>query len=161
MMTDIEFLNVEIRPHRSLSDRGFIILISIVTALNCAAAAVFLAMGATLVPIFLGLDVLALVVAFIVSFASGRRIERLVVTQSRVQLIEETPRRTSLVWEGPTAFTRLTSREEDERLVDLRLTVSGREAPVGQALGPKARLELMRTLETALHEARRPRTGAW
>ena len=118
-------------------------------------------MGATLVPIFLGLDVLALVVAFIVSFASGRRIERLVVTQSRVQLIEETPRRTSLVWEGPTAFTRLTSREEDERLVDLRLTVSGREAPVGQALGPKARLELMRTLEAALHEARRPRTGAW
>ncbi len=122
MMTDIEFLNVEIRPHRSLSDRGFIILISIVTALNCAAAAVFLAMGASLVPIFLGLDVLALVVAFAVSFASGRRIER---------------------------------------LVDLRLTVSGREAPVGRALGPKARLELMRTLEAALHEARRPRTGAW
>lgn len=160
-MTDLEFLNIEIRPHRSLTDRGFIILISIITALNCASAAVFIAMGASLVPIFLGLDVLAVVIAFAASFASGRRIERLVVTESRVQLIEESPRRKVLVWESPTAFTRVAAREEDERLVDLRLTVSGREAPLGRALGPKARQELMRSLETALQEARRPRAGAW
>ena len=45
-------------------------------------------MGATLVPFFLGLDVLAIIVAFAVSFASARRIERVVVTESRVRLIE-------------------------------------------------------------------------
>ena len=160
-MNDLELLNVEIRPHRSLSDRGFIILISIITAINCVTAAVFVSMGATLVPLFLGLDVLAVVVAFAVSFASARRIERVVVTESRVRLLEETPHRRVLVWEGPTAFTRLSSETEDDRIVDLRLTVSGRDAPVGRALGPKAREELRLRLEAALQQARHPRTLAW
>jgi len=160
-MNDLEILNVEIRPHRSLSDRGFIVLISIITAINCVTAAVFLSMGATLVPLFLGLDVLAVIVAFAVSFASARRIERVVVTQTRVQVLEETPHRRVLIWEGPTAFTRLASEAEDDRVVDLRLTVSGRETRIGKALGPKAREELMRTLDAALQTARRPRNLAW
>lgn len=160
-MNDLEILNVEIRPQRSLSDRGFIILISVITAINCVTAAVFLSMGATFVPIFLGLDVLAVIVAFVVSFASARRIERVVVTESRVRLLEETPHRRILVWEGPTAFTRLFSEAEDDRVTDLRLTVSGREARIGRALGPEARAELMRTLDAALQAARRPRNLAW
>lgn len=160
-MNDLELLNVEIRPHRSLSDRGFIILISIITAIHCVTAAVFLSMGATLVPLFLGLDVLAVIVAFGVSFASARRIERVVVTESRVRLTEETPRRRVLIWEGPTAFTHLSAETEDDRIVDLRLSVSGRDAPVGRALGPKAREELKRRLEAALQQARRPRALAW
>ena len=160
-MNDLEILNVEIRPHRSLSDRGFIILISVLTAINCVTAAVFLSMGATLVPIFLGLDVLAIIVAFAVSFASARRIERVVVTQSQVRVLEETPHRRVLVWEGPTAFTRLSSEAEDDRVIDLKLAGSGRETRIGKALGPKAREELMRTLEAALQAARRPRNLAW
>jgi uncharacterized membrane protein len=84
-----------------------------------------------------------------------------VVTESRVRLIQETPHRRVVVWESPTAFTRLSSEAEEDRVIDLRLTVSGREAPVGRALGPKAREELMRTLDAALQQARRPRTLAW
>lgn len=160
-MDDLEILNVEIRPHRSLSDRGFIILISIITAINCVTAAVFVSMGATLVPIFLGLDVLAVIVAFAVSFASARRVERVVVTETRVRLIEETPHRRSVVWESPTPFTRLAADAEEDRLVDLRLTASGREARVGRSLGPKALEDLRRQLEDALQKARRPRTLAW
>jgi uncharacterized membrane protein len=160
-MSDLELLNVEIRPHRSLSDRGLIILISVITAINCVTAAVFLSIGATLVPIFLALDVVAVAVAFAVSFASARRIERVVVTETRVRLLQETPRRRVLVWEGPTAFTRLTSEIEDDRIVELRLTVSGRNALVGRALGPKAREELRRRLEAALEQARRPQALAW
>ena len=160
-MNDLEIANVEIRPHRSLSDRGFIILISIITALNCLSAAVFLALGASLVPIFLGLDVLAVIIAFAASFASARRIERVVVTESRVRVIEEIRNRQTLVWESPTAFTRLAAQEEDDRVVDLRLSVSGRQASVGRALGPKARAELLRTLDSALQQARRPRATGW
>ena len=114
-MSEIELLNVEIRPHRSLSDRGFIILISFVTAINCIAGAVFLSMGATLVPFFLALDVVAVLVAFAISYASARRIERVVITESLVRLTEETPRRRVLIWEGPTAFTRLAAEAEIRR----------------------------------------------
>jgi len=58
-MSDPVYMDAEIRPNRSLSERGFIVLIAVVTAANCASAAVFVAMGATFVPIFLGADLLA------------------------------------------------------------------------------------------------------
>ena len=58
-MDDVIFMDAEIRPNRSLSERGFIVLISIITLLNCASAAVFLSMGAVFVPVFLGADLLA------------------------------------------------------------------------------------------------------
>ena len=42
-------MDAVIRPNRSLSQRGFIILISLLTAINCITALVFLRIGATLV----------------------------------------------------------------------------------------------------------------
>ena len=100
------YMDAEIRPNRSLSERGFIVLIAIVTLANCASAAVFIALGATFVPIFLGVDLLAVVVAFLVSFRTARRIERVQVSASAIRVTHETPRWSRLVWESPTAFTR-------------------------------------------------------
>ena len=51
------YMDAVITPNRSLSERGVIVLIAVVTIANCCSAAVFLAMGATLVPIFLAIDV--------------------------------------------------------------------------------------------------------
>ncbi len=109
------YMDAEIRPNRSLTERGFIVLISVVTVANVASAAVFLSMGATLVPIFLGLDVLAITVAFIVSFRRARRIERVRVSARDVVVIHETPKWSQVVWESPTAFTRVNVElDEDE-----------------------------------------------
>ena len=44
------YMDAVITPHRSLSRRGFIILISVLTAINTATAMVFLAMRAAPVP---------------------------------------------------------------------------------------------------------------
>jgi len=156
-MDDVIFLDAELRPHRSLSERGFIILISVITALNCASAAVFLAMGAYFVPMFLGLDVVAVVVAFLTSFAAARQIERVRVTDRAVQVTRETPKWSKVVWESPTAFTRVSLLTEDDQVVDLRLALSGREEPVARALSPGERAEFARTLEGAIRQARRPR----
>lgn len=156
-MDDLIFMDAELRPHRSLSERGFIILISVVTVLNCASAAVFLAMGAYLVPIFLGLDVVAILVAFMVSYASGRHIERVTVTNRAVRVTRETPQWSRLVWESPTAFTRVTLLTEDDRAVDLRLALSAKQESVAKALSPKARAEFARDLEDAIRQARRAR----
>ena len=65
------YMDAAIIPNRSLTRRGLIILIAVITVANCASALVFLAMGAVFVPVFLGLDVLAVVVAFIVSFRAA------------------------------------------------------------------------------------------
>ncbi|HEX5377779.1 MAG TPA: DUF2244 domain-containing protein [Phenylobacterium sp.] len=156
-MDDVVFMDAEIRPHRSLSQRGFIVLISVVTALNCASAAVFVAMGAYFVPVFLGLDVVAVVVAFLASFAAARQIERVRVTDRAVRVTRETPKATTLVWESPTAFTRVSLLTEDDQAVDLRVALSGKEAPVARALSPGERAQFAKALEGAIREARRPR----
>jgi uncharacterized membrane protein len=151
------YMDAEIRPNRSLSERGFIILITIVTLANCASAAVFLAMGASFVPIFLGFDLLAVVVAFLVSFSAAKRIERVQVSASEVRVTHETPRWTKLVWESPTAFTFVRVEKEDERTVACKLALSGREAEVAASLSPRERADFAKALERAIWQARRDR----
>jgi uncharacterized membrane protein len=152
------YMDAEIRPNRSLSERGFVVLICLVTLLNCISAGVFLAMGATLVPIFLGLDVLAIVLAFMLSFRAARRVERVQVTAGQIRVIEETPRESRVVWESPTAFTRVAlEKDEDDRAIDLRLLLSGRYAPIARALSPAEREAFAKALEDAIWTARRGR----
>lgn len=152
------FMDAEIRPNRSLSERGFIVLISIVTLLNCISAGVFIAMGAMLVPVFLGLDVAAIVIAFLASFRAAKRVERVQVSARDVRVTRETPKLSELIWESPTAFTRVSlERDADDRAVDLRLRLSGREAAIARALSPAERAAFAQALETAIGNAKRAR----
>jgi uncharacterized membrane protein len=151
-------MDAEIRPNRSLSERGFIVLIGIVTLANCASAAVFLAMGATFVPVFLGFDLLAVVIAFLVSFSAAKRVERVQVSATQVRVTHETPKWTRLVWESPTAFTRVRIEKQEERTVALKLALSGREAEVAAALSPRERADFAKALERAIWRAKRERS---
>ncbi len=152
------YMDAVITPNRSLSERGFIILISVVTLANCVSAAVFVHMGAIYVPFFLGIDVAAIVVAFLVSFKAARRIERVTITARDIVVTHEAPNWTRTVWESPTAFTRVSVLREEDRTVGLRLALSGREVSVAQALSPRERGEFAKALERAISEARRERS---
>ena len=150
------YMDAEIRPNRSLSERGFIILISIITLANVSSAIVFLRMGAHYVLPFLGLDLLAIVVAFVVSYRSGRVIERVQVSAAEVLITYETPKLSRVVWKSPTAFTRVTTeRDEEDRVMALRVVLSGRDVAVAAALSPGERGEFARALETAIWKAKR------
>jgi uncharacterized membrane protein len=149
------YMDAVITPHRSLSDRGFMVLISIITVANCASAAVFLKMGATLVPVFLGIDVLAVLVALLVSIRRARNRERVQVSASEVRVVHETPAASTLVWESPTAFTRLFVERDEDQVTALRLALSGREIPVAAALSPRERTEFAKALDRAIWKAKR------
>ena len=151
------YMDAVITPHRSLSEQGFIILIAVVTIANCCSAAVFVYMGAILVPFFLGIDVLAIIVAFIASYRAARQVQRVTITARDVVVIHESPNWRKVVWESPTAFTRVAVEEEDGRNVGLRLALSGKNVPVAQALSPRERGEFAKALEHAIWEARRER----
>jgi len=158
-MTDTAlYMDAEIRPNRSLSERGFIILISVITIANVASAAVFVRMGAHFVLPFLGIDLLAVIVAFLASFRAGRVIERIQVSPAEVKVTYETPKDSRVVWESPTAFTRITlERDEEDRVMALHLALSGRETAVAAALSPGERGEFAKALEEAIWKARRHR----
>jgi uncharacterized membrane protein len=157
-MARLLYMDAVITPHRSLSERGFIVLIAIVTIANCASAAVFIAMGATFVPFFLGIDLLAVVVAFLVSFRAAKQVERVQVDAREIRVTRETPKWTRLVWESPTAFTRVAVETEDEQTTALKLALSGREVAVAAALSPKERADFAEALKQAIREARSERT---
>ena len=152
------YMDAEIRPHRSLSERGFIVLIAVVTLANCASAAVFIYMGAFYVPFFLGIDVIAVIVAFLASFRAQRQVQRVQVTAREVTVTHETRRSRTVVWESPTAFTRVSVEREEGRTVGVRLTLSGRQHAVAQALSPRERGEFAVALEDAIRSARLERS---
>ncbi|MDF2900727.1 MAG: hypothetical protein K0Q62_786 [Phenylobacterium sp.] len=154
-MDGLVYMDAVITPNRSLSQRGFVVLISVITFFNCAAAAVFLSMGAVFVPFFLGLDLLAVIAAFLVSYASAKRIERVRVTSREVRVVYETPKSSQVIWESPTAFTRVAREiDEDDVVVGLRLALSGKYAYVAAALSPGERAEFAQALERAIYDAR-------
>ena len=150
------YMDAEIKPNRSLSERGFIVLISVITVANIASALVFLQMGAMYVPIFLAVDLLAVTLAFLASFRSGRVIERVQVSAEEVKVTYETPKATRVVWESPTVFTRVTTeRDEEDRVTALRLALSGRQTAVAASLSPRERGEFAKALEDAIWRAKR------
>jgi uncharacterized membrane protein len=151
------YMDAVITPNRSLSERGFIVLIAVVTIANCCSAAVFLAMGATLVPIFVAIDVIAVLIAFVASFNAAKRVERVQVTARDVRVTHETPTSSRVVWESPTAFTRVAVEKDEERTVGVNLMLSDREVAVARALSPRERGEFAEALQHAIWEARRER----
>ena len=73
-MTDppILYMDAEIRPHRSLSRGGMIAILGLLIAYNLILTVFMLVIGAFPVPIFLGLDVLGVLIAFKVSNARAK-----------------------------------------------------------------------------------------
>ncbi len=148
------FMDAVITPHRSLTARGFIILICVLTAINAASAGFFLWIGAGPVPIFLGLDLMAIIVAFRASNRATLRQERIQVTATEVRVALQSPRETRLLWASPTAFTRVTLQGEPGDEDDVHIHISDQRLRVAGALSRPERLAFARALETAIRRAR-------
>ena len=153
MSTADLYMDAVITPNRSLSKRGFAVVIGALAASNLILAIVFSAAGAPAVPVFLGLDVLAVFIAFRISFRRARRAERVQVSAREVRVRYENPEGARTVWTSPTAFTgvALENVGHDARV---RLSLSGRRLTVGAALSPKERVDFGHALESAVRRAR-------
>ena len=58
------YMDAIIRPNRSLTGRGLWVVLGVLLVFNLVVAGLMLAIGAYPVPIFLGLDMIAVIVAF-------------------------------------------------------------------------------------------------
>jgi uncharacterized membrane protein len=148
------FMDAVITPHRSMSSKGFIILIGVLTAINATSAAFFVMIGAGPIPVFLGLDLLAVIVAFAVSSRAARRQERIRVTALEVRVIQASPRGEETVWVSPTAFTSVALVGDAGDADFLRLRLSDRELRVARDLSRPERLAFAKALDRALWRAR-------
>jgi len=83
-------------------------------------------------------------------------IERVQVSAAAVKVTYEAAGQVRLVWDSPTAFTRVTTeRDEENRCTALRLALSGRQTAVAAALSPRERGEFAKALEEAIWKAKR------
>lgn len=78
------FLDTVLRPYRSLSQTAFRLMLIVVIVVNLAVGAVFLYRGAIPVAGFLGLDVLALWLAFRFNYRAARREEHVRVAKGQI-----------------------------------------------------------------------------
>jgi uncharacterized membrane protein len=151
------YLDAELRPRRSLSRRGVALLMLPLVAINLIFATFFFVLGAAFVPPFLGLDVLAMGIALLVSFRSARRIERVRVTADEIRVTHERGRWMRIVWASPTAFTRVDLEQAGRHGAALRLSSKGEKVTVAAALSPPERESFAHELEAALAAARAER----
>jgi uncharacterized membrane protein len=150
-------MDAVLTPHRSLSKRGFVVLLVVLAIYNLLVAGFLLAIGAFPVPIFLGLDFLAVFVAFRVSYGRARICERVQVTADQVRVMYEGRGRPRTIWNSPTAFTRVEVDQRGEHEARVHLRLSRRGLIVGDGLGPEARTAFAAELETAILAARAER----
>ena len=151
------YMDAVITPNRSLPLRGFFWLIGAMIVFNTITAIFFLEIGALPVPVFLGLDVLGVIIAFRVSYASGKLAERVQVSAEEVRVAYEASGRSRTVWRSPTAFTGVSVEMTGEHDARVRLKLSGRRLTVARALSPKERGDFAAALEKAIRSARAER----
>jgi uncharacterized membrane protein len=151
------YMDAVITPHRSLSRRGFGWMLGVLIAFNLAIGALFVSLKAFPVPIFLGLDVLGVVLAFRANYRSGGQSERVQVSAQEVRVLHQIGARARTVWTSPTAFTRVVVEASGEHEARVRLSLSGRAMTIGAALSPGEREGLAAALESAIGKARAER----
>ena len=140
-----------LHPHRSLSPRAFLILMSIVTAVSFAAGMVFVMLGAWPVLGFFGLDVALIFLAFKINFRDGRIYETVDISPDQLTLTRVHPagKRERFEFNPYWVRVRLTQDRPDGR-TSLRLAAQGREVLFAQFLTDDERKDLADALTDAL-----------
>ena len=150
-----------ITPHRSLSGRGFLLVMALLGGMSFAGGMFFFLMGAWPVIGFLGLDVLLVYWAFRANYRAAAAFEEVTVTASELRLRRVSHRGQVAEWTLNPLWTQLQRETHEEfGLLKLFLVSRGRRLAVAGFLSPKERESFAAALSAALGEARRGPTRA-
>jgi uncharacterized membrane protein len=159
--TEPTLFSAIITPHRSLSGRGFLLVMTLVGGLSFIGGMFFFMLGAWPVVGFLGLDVLLVYWAFRANYRAAAAFEEVTVTPSVLRLRRVSHRGEVAEWTLNPVWTQLDREKHEEfGLLKLFLVSRGRKFPVAGFLSPKERESFAAALSAALGEARRGPTRA-
>ncbi len=144
------FMDASLRPHRSLSTAAFRLMLGLAIAANAAVAAVFVAQGAFPVAGFLGLDVLALWLAFRWNYRVARVEECVRVAAGKVHVASIDAHGEARHWILNPIWARVLLEGKG-----VLIRAGGSQMRLGAFLSPKECAEFAATLDLALHKAKR------
>lgn len=148
--------SVVIRPHRSLSLRGFRVVMVLLCIVSVVASLPFVIMGFWPIAGFFGLDLLGLYIAFRISYRQGRALEFLELTPVRLLLQKVSSRGEVREWRFNPLWTRLDREIDDEfGLQKLALASRGQRVVIAHDLSPPERETLAEAFGKALSDVKR------
>lgn len=150
-------MDATLTPNRSLSDRGAAFLIGGIAVLFFLSGLAFLQMGALPVLGFFGLDLIAIWLAFRLSFQRQREETRIVVTADSLQLHHRDARGREKSAKVPSAFARIELEEPLSPTSWLRIEYGQTAYVIGKFLTPDERRSLAQAMRGALAAARSER----
>lgn len=155
-VAEVEPFHAVLFPHRSLSRRGFFILMAVVGGAMGFAALRTLAIGAWPVALFALADIVLVWGAFKLSYRSGRQFEEVTVTPAEVLIRKVSPAGRIHEHRFQTAWARLSLVHRDEDVVNLSIGAHGKSIVLGAFLNPADRTSFAKALGEALTRIGRP-----
>ncbi len=145
-----------ITPHRSLSARGFFLVMAAYGLLSFVAGLACMMAGAWPVVGFLGLDVLLLYWAFKVNYRRAAAYEEVKVTPATLTVRKVSHLGASREWQLNPLWVRLEKTVHEEFGIErLFLTSRGKQLIIASFLGPGEKESFAKALGNALNEAKR------
>jgi len=143
-------------PHRSLNRTGFVLVMTFLSVISFATGIAFLIMGAWPVFGFLGLDVLAIYIAFRINFGRARAREEITVTPSELRLRRVSHRGHVVEWVLNPLWVQLDEVVHAEFGTErLYLLSRGRRVSVGGFLGAEEKASFAKALRAGIVAAKR------
>ena len=147
------YIDLLVRPQRSLSRRGFVILMAIFGVISLALGLALTLIGAWPILGFYGLEVLAVYLAFRISYGRARKLsERITLRANGLQVRRRHPSGRTERWFFQPHWVRLIEEAGQRGLERLVLTSHGVSVGVGDFLSPVEREDLALSLRRGLQQ---------
>jgi uncharacterized membrane protein len=159
-MTAPVFFDATLRPSRSRDRRGFVRLLSLMTALNLVVAANFVRAGGWPILPFLGLDIAGLVLAFALNYRAGRLAEHIRLDGARLVVSHVDPGGGARDWSFEPAWVRVAVDEMAHGAGGVTITAHGKGVRLGEFLTVGERREVAAALAEALRRRAAALTAA-
>ena len=147
--------NAVLYPHRSLSRKGFWVVMGLVSAVSFGAGIAFYLAGAWPVMGFFGLDVALIYTAFRLNYRAAKLTEIIKLDERELRIQRITPRGTSRSWTFPSFWVRVRMDDPPRHESQLVISSHGRYLSVGTFLSPPERLDVAQALDAALTKLKR------
>lgn len=143
-------------PHRSLSPRGFLILMSVLATVSFATGLLFASIGAWPVLGFFGLDVGIIYLAFRLNYRAGRLYETVEVLPQTLTINRVHPSGKSEAFEFQSYWARVLLTHAPDGHTVLKVGSHGRAVAFGDFLTDDERSSLAGELRAAIRLTRLP-----
>jgi uncharacterized membrane protein len=143
-----------LHPHRSLSQRGFLILMGFIGFISFACGVAFYTMGAWPVFGFYGLDVLAIYIAFKLNYRSGKAYELVELSPSVLKITQVNAAGGARSFDFNPFWVRVLVNEWPDGSADLKLASHGSEFEFTRFLNADEKKDFAQALRNALSMTR-------